>query len=211
MKYIIDGIEYEVIIDKKNNKNTYIRVKDDMKIYVSTNYFVTKRQIKGLLDKNIDYLRKVISKIERKREKIDFFYYLGNKYDIIIMPGCGVSIMDHIIYTESMDMLEKWYKMQAINLFQERLDYIYPQFIENIPYPKIRVRKMKTRWGVCNRKNNTVTLNLDLMKYDITKLDYVIIHELSHFVHFDHSALFWNVVLKYCPRYKQIKKELRNE
>lgn len=211
MKYIIDGIEYEVIIDKKNNKNTYIRVKDDMKIYVSTNYFVTKRQIKGLLDKNIDYLRKVISKIERKKEKIDFFYYLGNKYDIIIMPGFGVSIMDHIIYTESMDMLEKWYKMQAIKLFQERLDYIYPQFIENIPYPKIRVRKMKTRWGVCNRKNNTITLNLDLMKYDITKLDYVIIHELSHFVHFDHSALFWNVVLKYCPRYKQIKKELRNE
>lgn len=209
MKYIIDGNEYEVIINKKNNKNTYIRVKEDMKIYVSTNYFVTKKQIKSLLDRNIDYLRKVISKMERKKEKIDFFYYLGNKYDIIIMPGYDVSIMDNIIYVESIDVLEKWYKSQAMKLFQERLDYIYPQFIEKIPYPKIRVRKMKTRWGVCNRKNNTITLNLDLMKYDITKLDYVIIHELSHFVHFDHSKLFWDVVLKYCPTYKQIKRELK--
>ena len=211
MKYIIDGNEYEVVISKKNNKNTYIRVKEDMKIYVSTNYFVTKRQVKNVLDRNIDYLRKVIPKVERKKEKIDFFYYLGDKYDIIIMPGNDVSIMDKTIYTESMETLQKWYKKQAIKLFQERLDYIYQVFSEKIPYPSLRIRKMKTRWGVCNRKNTTITLNLELMKYDITKLDYVIVHELSHFVHFNHSKSFWNVVEKYCPRYKQIKKELKEE
>lgn len=209
MKYIIDGNEYEVIIQRKNNKNTYIRVKEDMKIYVTTNYFVTKKQVKQVLDRNIDYLRKVIPKVERKKEKSDFFYYLGNKYDIIIMPGTDVSIMGQIIYTDNMETLEKWYKKKALELFKERLDYIYPMFIEDIPYPKLRIRKMKTRWGVCNRKNTTITLNLDLMKYDISKLDYVIVHELSHFVHFNHSTSFWNVVCKYCPKYKQIKKELK--
>ena len=211
MKYIIDDNEYEVVISKKNNKNTYIRVKEDMKIYVSTNYFVTKRQIKDVLDRNIDYLRKTIKKVERKKEKIDFFYYLGNKYDIIIMPGSDVTIIENTIYVESIDKLQKWYKKEARKLFQERLDYIYPKFSEDIPYPKLRIRKMTTRWGVCNRKNLTVTLNLDLMKYDITKLDYVIVHELSHFVHFNHSSAFWNVVEKYCPKYKQIKKELKEE
>ena len=46
---------------------------------------------------------------------------------------------------------------------------------------------MKTRWGVCNIKDNSVTLNSKLIEYDIQALDYVIIHELSHFIHFNHS------------------------
>lgn len=211
MKYIIDQEEYEVVVSKKNNKNTYIRVKEDMKIYVSTNYFVTKRQIINVLDKNQEYLRKVIATIKRKSEKQNFFYYLGKKYDIIILSGSLVSIMDSVIYVDNMDALDRWYKKEATRIFKERLDLIYPMFTENIPYPKLRIRKMKTRWGVCNRKNMTVTLNLDLLKYDISKVDYVIVHELSHFVHFDHSSLFWSVVGKYCPNYKQIKKELKNE
>jgi len=211
MKYIIDNQEYEVVINRKNNKNTYIRIKEDMKIYVSTNYLVTNRQVKTILDRNIEYLRKTIPKVERKQEKINFFYYLGNKYDIIIMPGSDVSILGGIIYVDSLEKLEKWYIKQAKKLFEERLDIIYPMFQEKIPYPKLRIRKMKTRWGVCNKKNMTVTLNLDLLKYDTTKVDYVIVHELSHFIHFNHSKSFWNTVEKYCPRYKQIKKELKEE
>ena len=165
MKYNIDNVDYEIVINKKNNKNTYIRFKEDMKIYVSTNYFVTKKQIVKMLDENIDYLRSIISKVERKQEKNELFYYLGNKYDIIIMPGSDVNIMDSIIYVDSHDYLQKWYKKQAENLFKERLDYNYSLFEEKIPYPKLRIRNMKTRWGVCNRKNNTVTLNFELIKY----------------------------------------------
>ena len=209
MKYNIDNVDYEVVINKKNNKNTYIRFKDDMKIYVSTNYFVTKKQIIKMLDENIDYLRNIISKVERKQEKNELFYYLGNKYDIIIMPGSDVNIMDSIIYVDSYEYLQKWYKKQTEILFKERLEYNYSLFEEKIPYPKLRIRKMKTRWGVCNRKNNTVTLNFELIKYDITKLDYVIIHELSHFVHFNHSKSFWNTVGKYYPEYKKVRKELK--
>ncbi len=211
MKYIIDNKEYEVVVTRKNNKNTYIRVKEDMKIYVSTNYFVTKRQVIHILNRNIDYLRTIVGKLERKLEKHNFFYYLGHKYDIIILSGSDVLVMDSMIYVDSFDVLQKWYKKQAMILFQQRLDFIYSRFEESIPYPKLRVRKMKTRWGVCNRKNTTVTLNLDLLQYDISKVDYVIVHELSHFVHFNHSASFWDVVHKYCPEYKQIKKALKDE
>ena len=69
---------------------------------------------------------------------------------------------------------------------------------------------MTTRWGVCNKKTKTITLNSELIKYSIDKLDYVIIHELSHFIHFNHSKEFWLLVSKYCPRYKEIRKELRD-
>ena len=69
---------------------------------------------------------------------------------------------------------------------------------------------MKTRWGVCNIRDNSVTLNSKLIEYDIEELDYVIIHELSHFIHFNHSKAFWNQVEKYTPNYKQIRKKLKD-
>ena len=74
----------------------------------------------------------------------------------------------------------------------------------------LKIRKMKTRWGVCNKKTKTITLNSELMKYSIDKLDYVIVHELSHFIYFDHSKNFWKQVEKYCPCYKKIRKELKD-
>ena len=55
MKYEVEGRELEVVIIKKRNKNTYVRVKEDMKIYVTTNYLTTKGYIKKLLDENYNY------------------------------------------------------------------------------------------------------------------------------------------------------------
>ena len=95
-------------------------------------------------------------------------------------------------------------------LFKNRLDYIYNIYKENIPYPSLRIRKMKTRWGVCNTKLKVVTLNSELIRYDLEKLDYVIIHELAHLIHHNHSKQFWLLVEKYCPNYKKIRKELRD-
>lgn len=209
MKYRIDENIYEVIITKKNNKNTYIKVKDDLKIYVTTNYFVTKNQIIKVLDSNKDFLIKSLQNKKEKVEKKELFYYLGQVYDIIIYENSRVEIYNNCIYVKSKEELNKWYKKQIKKIFLERLDYNYHLFKENIPYPTLKIRTMKTRWGVCNRKTNTVTLNSELIKYSIDKLDYVIIHELSHFIHFNHSNLFWKQVEKYCFNYKQIRKSLK--
>ena len=105
-------------------------------------------------------------------------------------------------------MLDKWLINQMKEIFLKRLNYNYQLFNENIPYPKLKIRNMKTRWGVCNRSNFTVTLNSKLIRYSLEKLDYVIIHELSHFVHFNHSSAFWKIVSKYCPNYKMLRKQL---
>ena len=68
---------------------------------------------------------------------------------------------------------------------------------------------MTTRWGVNNKRAKKVTLNSELIYMDIKYLDYVIVHELSHFIHFDHSKAFWSLVEENCPNYKQIRKEMR--
>lgn len=209
MKYELDNIQYEVFIERKNNKNTYIRVKEDCQIYVTTNFFVSKSQIKNILDENQSYLRKMLIRVEKQQEKNKGFYYLGKKYDIILMDTVGVELFENCIYVKSNDYLDKWYKKEIVRIFKERLDHYYSIFEESIPYPKLRIRKMKTRWGVCNKQNTTVTLNSELLKYDIEKIDYVVVHELSHFVYFDHSKNFWNTVSKYIPNYKQIRKALK--
>lgn len=210
MKYEIDNKEYNVQIIKKNNKNSYIRIKDDMTILITTGYFTRQKDIKKMLDSNTDSIRKMLSRQAKINEKNKSFFYLGKSYDII-----EVSIMDNIeldqehIYIPNFKKFDKWYKEQLLEVFNSRLLYNFSLFEECDNCPTLKIRTMKTRWGVYNRVRHSITLNSQLLGYDYEKIDYVIIHELSHIVHFDHSKEFWNLVSKYCPNYKQIRKELK--
>lgn len=206
MKYKLDDKIYNVIIKRKGNKNTYIRVDENNNIVVTTNYFITSNKIKKILDDNIKFLNKALNK-----EKREGFYLMGKKYDIIVDENIkNIEIDNNIIKVKSLKYLNNWYKKEILKIFKDRLDFYYNKFDENIPYPILKIRTMKTRWGVCNRKIKSVTLNFNLVKYDYDCLDYVIVHELSHFVHFDHSKEFWNTVSKYYPNYKIIQKKLKN-
>ena len=212
MEYKIDDKIYEVIIVKKRNKNTYIRVKEDMNIYVTTNYLATKSYIKRLLDSNYDYLKKMINQMCKKNEKKELFFYLGSSCDIIFISTISNVDIDYdnrIIYAKDEKMLNKWYTKTIKDTFSKHYVDIFEEFEEVKVIPKLRIRKMKTRWGVYNRVSHTVTLNSELMKYSSSALDYVIVHELSHVIFFDHSKNFWNLVSKYCSNYKSIKKELK--
>ena len=210
MKYILDNKEYDVEIIKKRNKKTYVRVKEDLTIHITTNFFANKKEIKNLLDNNHDFLRGAIEKRIKEREKENGFYIFGEKYDVIVMPQFkNIKMVDKVIYTPDATKLDAWLKKETRRIFEDRVRYNYQKFEESIPFPTVKIRKMKTRWGVCNKKREYITLNSNLIKETVDKLDYVIIHELSHFVHFNHSKEFWALVGKYCPKHKEIRKELR--
>lgn len=210
MQYEVNGKMYDVEIIKKNNKNTYIKIKDDLTIYVTTNYLVSNSSIKKLLDENYNFLCRAILAKEKKAIKDSKFYLLGRPYEVIIDDKINkIYLEGNKIYVKSSDDLNKWLNKEIKRIYLEHLDYYYQKFEEEIPYPKLKIRKMKTRWGVCNKKDKSVTLNSLLIKYPYDKLDYVIVHELSHFIHFNHSKEFWQLVSKYCPKYKQIRKELK--
>lgn len=210
MKFKIDDNYYDVIIDKKNNKNTYIRVNDDLSIHVTTSYFTTNKFVEKLLNDNYEYLKKVLDKRKIKEEDTRV-NYLGNKYELIYCNLFNdVEFDKDKIYVKDNNIYNKWLKKQILNLYTERLEIYFNKFEEKIPYPKLKIRCMKTRWGVCNKKDISVTLNSKLIEYSIEKLDYVIIHELSHFIHFNHSKEFWELVCKYEPNYKKIRKSLKD-
>jgi predicted metal-dependent hydrolase len=210
MQFKLDNEIYDIIIEKKHIKNTYIRVKPDLNIYVTTNYLMNKHMIENILNKNINYIRKMVIRQKNKKEKELNYYYLGNKYDIVVIPQIDkVSVSDNKIFINDINYLDKWYKVEAERIFNERLNYILTIFKESIPTPKLRIRNMTTRWGVCNYKKNIITLNLELIKKDIASIDYVIVHELCHFVYQDHSKHFWLLVEKYIPNCKAIRKRLK--
>ena len=106
-------------------------------------------------------------------------------------------------------MLFRSYKKYAKDVFKKYLDEAYYVFDEKIPYPIIKVRSMKTRWGVCNKSSMTVTLNTELIHKDVSLIDYVLVHELCHFKYMDHSSSFWMEVEKYYPYYKLARKRLK--
>ena len=210
MNVIVDGLEREVFITRKNNKNSYLKVGEDLNIYITTNYLTSDKYILDLINKNTKYITKMTNLFNKKKELNKKFYYLGKEYDIIYYNESDILLGSEKVFLKKDFDLDKWYIKQAKEIFKEELDKIYKQFPINIPNPTLTIRKMKTRWGVCNVKTNRVTLNLELIKKDIKYLDYVIVHELSHLVYANHSKDFWNLVSVLVPNYKELRKELNN-
>ena len=135
-------------------------------------------------------------------------FYFGNKYDVVYGFN-DIEITNDKIFVKDKKSLDKYINKDIYNIFSSRLNYWYNIFEEKIPVPNLKIRKMTSRWGVCNIRNHNVTLNYNLSKYDICCLDYVIVHELSHFIHANHSSDFWNLVGKYYPKYKSVRKILK--
>lgn len=211
MTFGYNGKEYDILIEKKKtNKNTYIRVKKDLKIHITTSFFTTNRYINELIRTNYNKIGKMIDLQEAKAKNNNGFYYLGKKYVLIQSEDVkNISFTNNKVYINSNFDINIWYKEQAKKIFLERLNYNYSKFTKNIPYPKLRIRKMTSRWGVCNINTHIITLNLELIKREIPYLDYVIIHEMCHLVHGDHSTRFWNLVEKNMPDYKKYREEMK--
>lgn len=210
MKVEIDKHILEVFITKKRQKNTYIRVKEDLNIYVTTNYFTTKDDILKLIENNKTSISRMITRQEKKQQKEKEFTYLGKKYNLVLINSKEITLgLETILYNNS-ENLHKWLVKQANSIFLEELNKMYNIFPINIPYPSLTIRKMKTRWGVCNTKTKRVTLNLELIKKDLKYLDYVIVHELAHLVYPNHQHEFWSLVGQVIPNYKALRKELNN-
>lgn len=212
MQVEINGKIYNVeIVKKLTNRNTYIRVRDDLTIYVTTNKFVSNKSINKLIMDNKDSIVKMIDKIEQKKSKDEYFWYLGKKYDIVYTSDKSLSFGELKVFIPHEFDIDKWYKKQASSLFLERLKFNYDIFTKNIPFPSLTIRKMTSRWGVCNTRLNRVTLNLELIKKDIACLDYVIMHELSHFIYHDHSKKFWSLVEENYKDYKKVRKLMKED
>ena len=96
-------------------------------------------------------------------------------------------------------------KRRAKEIIPEKVKY-YSAVMGIIPV-RVSINSAKTRFGSCSSKN-TLNFSCRLLAYDERAIDYVVVHELCHIVHHNHSKKFWALVEKYMPDYKERKKLL---
>ncbi len=77
-----------------------------------------------------------------------------------------------------------------------------------LPYNRVFIKAQKTRWGSCSSKKN-INLNRNLLFLSPVQVEYLIIHELCHTVHLNHSAQYWQLVADKMPAYQKIDRSLK--
>lgn len=196
-------------IIRKNNKNIYFRFKDKNTLYVTCNRFISEKEVRRLIKKNEKSLLKMYQNYQDSNNKSNIFYYLGKPYTIVYDNNLkNIQIDKDMIFIKDETSLNKWLKKECQRVFTEEINKLLSSFT-HIPPFKLRIRKMKTRWGVNNVSKNIITLNSELIRKPPHLIDYVIVHELCHFYEANHSSRFWYQVSLRYPNYKQARKELR--
>ncbi len=188
------GKSYPVLLTRRRGSRS-IRVwldGNEDRLRVSASYFVSNSSIeKAALD--------ALPKLLKHRGVIIRPYENGNLYYL------GKS---HYVGEFDMKTMEGYLKKKALPVFEQRVAFYEELMGVKEPY-KVRVRAMKTRYGVNSKKTHSITLALSLIHYSLPIIDAVVVHELAHHYQWNHSKEFYRIVFKYCPDYKELHAKLR--
>jgi predicted metal-dependent hydrolase len=219
-------IEFE--LEYRNRKTLAIQVKPINKIIVLSPIGLPEHIIKGkvsskgkwILKKLLDF--KDIGYIPSNREFADgeAFMYLGRNYLLQLfldstLTRLKVKLSDGILitYAPTKDpvvlkkLLERWYRKEAEKVILKRIEYYKTKF--RIEPAKIKIKEQKRRWGSCSSRGS-IYFNWRIIMAPPLVIDYVIVHEMSHLIHRNHSLQFWKQVESILPDYKVRKKWLRD-
>lgn len=139
------------------------------------------------------YLLKVIETDGRPKVEIRH-----DKLILQVRPGSNTE-QRHII-------LHEWYRDQLKSIVPE---YIAKwEEIMNVKVEEFGIKKMKTKWGTCNREAKRIWINLELAKKPLECLEYIVVHEMVHLLERNHNDRFIAFMNKYSPQWRHFKEEL---
>ena len=173
------------LINKKSIKHCYLRVVNNKEIQIKANIYFSLEDAKDLLKRKKQWIIKGLKQVTSNTLEEDEFLHFGKIK----------KLSDYKIKN-----IDKFYRIS--------IEEIIPPLVEKYSklmnlYPtSIKYRKNKRTWGSCNYKNG-LNFNTQLCKFPIEIAEYVVIHELAHIKHKNHSRKFWDLVEVYCPNYKQ--------
>ena len=143
----------------------------------------------------------------------EVFSYLGKNHALKIVSGSYPSLTHHenelivSVRNTNLDnskmikqLLVKWYKQQAQLIMIEKTQH-YAKIIGVSP-SSVVIKAFKSRWGSCSIKS-VIQYNWKIIMAPEPVIDYLVVHELSHILHHNHSPAFWKTVGAYCPAYKE--------
>ena len=221
--FIINGRTLDCEIKRSRRKTVALYVFPDNRVEIRVPWLYNINNVESFLVKHSRWLFK---RLDSKNDNVitqkrfvdgELHYFLGKQYPININISSKNSIVfqDNVIRIsmKSPDLVEslldRWYLEQAKRVFQEIAMPLMKQMEKyNVAPTSFTIRKMKTRWGSCSRKGS-ISLNLHLIKLPEQCIKEVILHELCHLVHFNHSKEFYALMTAEMPDWKVWKKELK--
>jgi predicted metal-dependent hydrolase len=219
MKFTYNNREIIYSVIKKNRKTISIRIDDQGNVIVSCPLYISDKKVKELVESKAAWISSKLDEIEsakRSRENLTNISFLGRSYkvniheieqDIIKIKLEENTFEVHITnklkekreeYIK--DSIVRWYRERAKKIFEERIKY-YSQKLGVSPN-RVSIKDQSTRWGSCSSKGN-INLNYRVVMAPMEVIDYLIVHELSHMIHLNHSKDFWLLVESVLPDYKE--------
>lgn len=220
--------EYSVIRSSRR-RTAAIRVFSNNRVTVTVPYSISELQIEAIVEKKSDWIRmRLESNLgkeplfrPRHYETGEYFPYLGKNYRLEVREGLSmhVSVQDDsmIIWVPSeldnearraaaASQLSKWYRLRAREKLEE---YVKSYSIKVGAQPKrISVKDLKSRWGSCSSRGG-ISFNWRIVMAPLEIIEYLVVHEMCHLVHHNHSPNFWALVASFVPDFRARKDWLR--
>lgn len=152
-----------------------------------------------------------------KKLKHSYISIDEDKNVLIKTPYKSQTFIDSLLKEKSAWIEKQFLKLEKVtcieneaiyskDFLRQRVEYFSQKM--KLDFQELKFRKMKSRWGSCN-SNKVITLNSELLKLKQELIDYVVVHELSHLVHMNHSKEFHDLVESFLPDSKIFRKELK--
>lgn len=218
------------LLTRKSVKNVNLRIKPDGRVLISANNSVPIEFIDNFIQGKQQFIFSALSRYEEKRKSTqnDPKRYVSGENYILLGKSLRLKVeecKEETVYTDGAYiflkvkdkddfrhkeiMMMKWLRQYQNTVFEELLQEKYTLFQKyGVPYPKLRIRNMTSRWGSCNPTKGIITLNSQLIAAPRKCIEYVVLHEFVHFIHPNHSRQFWDFVSMMMPDWKERKKEL---
>ena len=217
----VRGIPYEVKLSKTPNRLA-INVKNGGLVVIHKARMIPMTYVNDFIKRKIDWItEKYLAAYVPKRSfhEGEDYLYLGRHYRVHLVPSNKRKTFiegDYlVIYTPSPEVeaitkqVNKFLKQQAEEIFNMCLMRCFEQMKAYLKtYPKLEIKQYKSRWGTCVPNKQTIMLNIALIHVPLNLIEYVIFHELAHFVYLDHQPHFHHFLQKFVKNEKELKKEL---
>jgi predicted metal-dependent hydrolase len=225
-------IDFDYQIRKSTRRKTIsITVYPDNRVLVAAPVNMPQKSILQFVEKKSDWVRKNIGRNLQKAKNVpasrsfvdgEKLLYLGNEYALHIEIGStgGVFLENGNICVRLhrdmagenrseiiKDQLIKWYGSRATAKIEERVRF-YGARIGVMP-KSVTIKRMKCRWGSCSSKGR-INLAWNIIMAPEPVLDYLVVHELCHQVHHNHSAEYWKLVESILPDHRGKRKWLND-
>ena len=205
-------------IIRSQRKTLSISINEDAELIVRAPKRLSIEKIQDFINEKENWINRKITLVENQIKDVtsnqNKILYLGTLFPIIIKPQAsreliftGEEFVVKSIEPNSLSLsLKKWCKSKFREIALPRVAYFANK--HNLNVNQVRIKNQKTMWGSCSSKNN-INLNYLLIMAPAEVIDYVIIHELAHTIHRNHSVDFWRLVRLIMPDFQQHKQWLK--